>query len=89
MPMVGMRLVNGRGQNGVESVYMMHQLSEITGKAFRDLGLATKEGGRFSFVPRPGINLESCDCVRMKNSPAGKGLIAMLEEQLARGSARA
>jgi hypothetical protein len=83
MPMVNARLINGKGQNGTDAIYMLFELSDATGQRFRDLGEARRDGNEFRFFPKPGLNLQSCAAPRLKTSPAGKGLMALVEEQIA------
>jgi len=45
-PMVNYRLINGKGQNGIDAIYMLYELSPATGQSFRDLG--TQEWQRIS-----------------------------------------
>jgi hypothetical protein len=82
-PMVNYTLINGKRQNGVDAIYMLHELSATTGKPFRDLGEARRVGREFQFLPKQGLYLKPCSSPRLKSSAAGKGLVAMLEEQIA------
>jgi hypothetical protein len=81
--MVNYTLINGRGQNGVDAIYMLHELSAATGQPFRNLGEARRAGREFQFFPNQGPNLKPCSSSRLKSSAAGKGLVAMMEDQLA------
>jgi hypothetical protein len=82
MAMVNSQLLNGKGQNGIDAIYMLHQLSETTGEPFRNLGEARKDGRQWQFFPKPGLGLKPCRAPRLKTSPAGKGLEQMVEDQL-------
>lgn len=81
--MVNYRLIHGRGDSGVDSIYMLHELSPATGERFRDLGEAQKVGRKWEFSPKPNVNLERCSSPRLMPSRAGKGLTTLVEEQIA------
>lgn len=87
-PMVNYRLINGKGQNGVDAIYMLHELAGDTGTPFRDLGEARRVGRKFEFFPKPGLGLRGCLAPRLITSRAGKGLTALVEEQIAQLRAR-
>src|ERR1700730_10733085 len=71
-PMVNYRLVNGKGQNGIDAIYMLYELSPATGQSFRDLGEARRNGREFLFFPKPGLNLKSCAASPYKKGPIRK-----------------
>ena len=81
-PMVNYRLINGKGQNGTDAIYMLYELSPATGQSFRDLGEARRNGRKFQFFPKPGLNLKSCAAPTLKKGRSGNGLVAIVEEQI-------